>query len=88
MAFLDDSGVQRLWYHTLTKLNSKIEEETLNSALALKVDKVEGKELSSNDFTNEEKEKLANLSIPDYIIVASTTEPENPTEGMIWLVLE
>nr|DAK37672.1 MAG TPA: tail fiber protein [Caudoviricetes sp.] len=34
-----------------------------------KVDKVEGKELSSNDFTNEEKEKLSKLSNYDDTII-------------------
>lgn len=40
---------------------------TLQASLANKVDKVAGKGLSSNDFTDEEKEKLSNLS-PIYLI--------------------
>ena len=48
MAFLNKAGLERLWTHILLKLNRK-------------VDKVEGKSLSTNDFTTEEKEKLANL---------------------------
>ena len=45
MAFLDNSGLRRLWAHIVSNLNNK-------------VDKVEGKSLSSNDFTDEEKEKI------------------------------
>ena len=41
---------------------------TVATQIGKKVDKVDGKGLSTNDFTNEEKEKLANLS-------------EIPTEG-------
>lgn len=48
MAFLNNAGVERLWAHILLKLNRK-------------VDKVEGKGLSTEDFTTEEKEKLAAL---------------------------
>lgn len=48
MAFLNKAGLERLWTHILLKLNRK-------------VDKVDGKSLSTNDFTTEEKEKLANL---------------------------
>lgn len=47
MAFLDKSGLQRLWTHILIKLGGK-------------VDKVDGMGLSSNDFTAEEKERLSN----------------------------
>ena len=46
MAFLDNEGLQRLWGHITNKLLNK-------------VDKVEGKSLSTNDYTTEEKEKLA-----------------------------
>ena len=49
MAFLDEYGLTQLWTNILLKLSTKVE-------------KVEGKGLSTNDFTNEEKEKLANLS--------------------------
>ena len=42
MAFLDENGVSRLWTRVLSKLGSK-------------VDKVDGKGLSTNDYTTEEK---------------------------------
>lgn len=48
MAFLDKSGIERLWLHILSKLNGK-------------VDKEDGKGLSSNDYTTDEKEQLATL---------------------------
>lgn len=47
MAFLDKIGLEHLWAHIINKLGNK-------------VDKVEGKDLSTNDFTDEEKTKLAN----------------------------
>lgn len=49
MAFLDKTGLERFWAHVISQLSRKVE-------------KVDGKGLSTNDFTNEEKEKLANLS--------------------------
>ena len=48
MSFLDLTGLHRLWEHILAHL-------------AAKVDKVEGKGLSTNDYTTEEKNKLASL---------------------------
>lgn len=48
MAFLDDAGLVKLWQHIQTRLSNK-------------VDKVAGKGLSSNDFTDEDKERLAFL---------------------------
>lgn len=48
MIFLDKEGVAHLWKHIVAKLNLKVETE-------------DGKGLSTNDFTNEEKEKLANM---------------------------
>ena len=45
MAFLNEKGVEHLWLHILAKLNTK-------------VDKVEGKNLSTNDYTEADKNKL------------------------------
>ena len=50
MAFLDEIRVKELWDFILKKLYKK-------------VDKVEGKGLSTNDFTTEEKNKLDATSI-------------------------
>lgn len=49
MAFLDDNGLLYFW-------------QKLKTALASKVDKVDGKGLSTNDYTTAEKTKLADLS--------------------------
>ena len=43
--FLDKAGLARLWQHILAKVGTK-------------VDRVEGKGLSTNDFTDEYKQKL------------------------------
>lgn len=48
MAFLNKTGVERLWLHIVSQLGKK-------------VDKVDGKDLSTNDYTTEEKEQLATL---------------------------
>lgn len=68
-------------YATETFVTNKIAEASLGGGevdlsgyatkaeLNNKVDKVEGKELSSNDFTNEEKEKLSKLSNYDDTII-------------------
>lgn len=47
MAFLNKDGLEHLWNHIVLKLNGK-------------VDKIDGKGLSTNDFTNEYKNKLDN----------------------------
>ena len=49
MAFLNEQGLQRLWQHIVTKLSNKVDSE-------------EGKGLSTNDFTNEDKQKLEALN--------------------------
>ena len=48
MAFLDRTGLERLWLHIVTKLGGK-------------VDKEDGKGLSTNDYTTDEKDKLASI---------------------------
>lgn len=51
MSYLDNKGVERLWTHIVAKLGDKVNKE-------------EGKGLSSNDFTAAEKTKLASLAAP------------------------
>lgn len=48
MSFLNKSGLERLWAHIVARLGEK-------------VDKVEGKVLSTNDYTTDEKTKLAGI---------------------------
>lgn len=56
-SWLDRAGAVHLW-------------KTIQAILGTKVDKIEGFGLSSNDYTTEEKNKLANLSDPN----VATTE--------------
>lgn len=56
-SWLDRAGAVHLW-------------KTIEAILSTKVDKIEGFGLSSNDYTTEEKNKLASLSDPD----VATTE--------------
>lgn len=56
-SWLDRAGAVHLW-------------KTIEAMLGTKVDKIEGFGLSSNDYTTEEKEKLATLTDPD----VATTE--------------
>lgn len=53
MAYLDKTGLERLWLQITAKLDNK-------------VTKVDGKGLSTNDFTTAEKEQLATI-ISDYL---------------------
>lgn len=68
MAFLTETGVARLWSHVVSKLNNK-------------VDKVDGKDLSTNDYTTAEKNKLAgiadgaNKTVVDNALSDSSTNP-------------
>ncbi len=49
MAYLNEQGLSRFWMHILAKLGGK-------------VDKIDGKGLSTNDYTDEEKNKLNTIS--------------------------
>ena len=68
---LDKTGLTRLWQHIVARLDTK-------------VDKIEGKGLSTNDFTTEEKNKLAAIeSGATKIIVddALNTSSTNPVQN-------
>lgn len=54
------TGITRLWYNFLQKLNDTT--STINTSLGNKVDKIDGKGLSSNDYTSGEKSKLAGIA--------------------------
>lgn len=66
MSFLDKIGVTRLWQHILLKLNEK-------------VDKVDGKGLSTNDYTTEEKEKLTGIEAGAQVNIQSDWEQTDET---------
>ena len=72
MAFLDRTGLERLWLHIVTKLGGK-------------VDKEDGKGLSTNDYTTEEKEKLARLQETVQIDIdnALNSTSENPVQNKV-----
>lgn len=56
----------------LTNDSNFVNTDAMNAALNGKVDKVEGKGLSTNDYTTAEKEKLAGLSAPTIITISSS----------------
>lgn len=68
MAVLNKTGLERLWLHIVSNLNKK-------------VDKVEGKGLSTNDYTTAEKTKLAgiaegaNKTVVDSVLSETSTNP-------------
>lgn len=72
--YLDQEGVKYLWKQL--SLEDYPNNETLiaviNAIDATKVDKVDGKQLSTNDYTNEEKEKLNNLE--NYTLPAASAD--------------
>lgn len=77
--FLDWFGGNSSNTSTQTKLN-KLEKdfETIKTTMSEKVDKEDGKGLSSNDFTDEYKDKLNSLSVND--ISANNTASDSATE--------
>lgn len=68
MTFLNNTGLERLW----SKITAKLD---------LKVDKVSGKGLSTNDYTTTEKNKLAGIAtgatktVVDTALSSSSTNP-------------
>ena len=70
---LNKTGLTRFWQHIVARLGTK-------------VDKVEGKGLSTNDFTTEEKNKLAAIEneatrtiVDDALNTSSTNPVQNAT---------
>ena len=55
-------------------VTKKYTDEAIAAAVKNKVDKVDGKGLSTNDFTNEEKEKLASLSEQGYTLPVASSD--------------
>lgn len=73
MAFLDKSGVEHLWTHIISKLGNK-------------VDKIEGKGLSTNDYTTDEKNKLAGIANGATRVMvdsALSTTSTNPVQNKV-----
>lgn len=70
MAFLDESGVERLWIHILAKFNGFFRKEDT----ATEVSETESNPVSGAAVYNYIAENF----------VISDTEPTSPTKGMIW----
>lgn len=60
MAFLNETGLQQVWSKIKTKVSSI--EDAIDYINEIKVDKVDGKDLSTNDYTTNEKNKLAGIA--------------------------
>lgn len=60
MAFLNETGLGQVWEKIKTKISSI--EGTIGDITKTKVDKVDGKGLSTNDYTTNEKTKLAGIA--------------------------
>lgn len=73
--FLDENGLQYFWSKLKTLLNNK-------------VDKINGKQLSSEDYTSSEKTKLAGLSNYDDTALTSRVDDLEDTVGDINTILE
>lgn len=70
MAFLDESGVERLWIHILAKFNGLFRKEDT----ATEVTEEESNPVSGAAVYNYIAENF----------VISNTEPTSPTKGMFW----
>ena len=60
MAFLNETGLEQVWDKIKTKVSSI--ENTISDINKAKVDKISGKGLSTNDYTTDEKNKLAGIA--------------------------
>ena len=65
--------------HNISELDTwlNLSDYAMKSDLDKKVDKVNGKGLSTNDFTNEEKEKLASIDLSKYATIEYVDEQIN-----------
>lgn len=73
MTFLNNTGLERLW----SKITAKLD---------LKVDKVNGKGLSTNDYTTTEKNKLAGIAIgatKTVVDTALSSSSTNPVQNKV-----
>lgn len=80
--FLDSDGLTILCRKFQEYPDNEILGTVINAIDNIKVDKEVGKGLSSNDFTTEEKEKLARLVQIDIDSALSSTS-ENPVQNKI-----
>ena len=74
-----------LYPETVAEQVKTTSNETLNVTLGKKVDKVTGKQLSTNDFTNALKTKLEDLKQGE-VVTVSKTEPTD--KSGLWFELK
>lgn len=67
-------------YYTETEINAKLDAKANTSDLASKVDKVDGKDLSTNDYTTADKDKLASIEIGAQVNVQADWSQTDETQ--------
>lgn len=72
-----DSAANKVKYYNGTKWVDSVSTEEMNTALGDKVDKVSGKQLSTNDYTAEEKTKLSGIASGAQVNVVETIKVNN-----------
>ena len=72
-----DSAANKVKYYNGTKWVDSVSTEEMNTALGDKVDKVSGKQLSTNDFTNDYKSKVDGIASGAQVNVVETVKVNN-----------
>ena len=72
-----DSAANKVKYYNGTKWVDSVSTEEMNTALGDKVDKVSGKQLSTNDFTNDYKSKVDDIAPGAQVNVVETVKVNN-----------
>lgn len=80
MAFLNETGLEQVWDKIKTKVSSI--ENTIDDINEAKVDKVSGKGLSTNDFTTDEKNKLAGIATGATKVIVDSTLSNTSTNAI------
>ena len=80
MAFLNETGLEQVWGKIKTKVSSI--ENTIDDINEAKVDKVSGKGLSTNDFTTDEKNKLAGIATGATKVIVDSTLSNTSTNAI------
>ena len=77
-----DGFAEKGHLHNISELDTwlNLSDYAMKTDLNKKVDKVDGKGLSTNDFTNEEKEKLASIDLSKYATIEYVDQQINTHE--------
>lgn len=75
--FYFDSAANKVKYYNGTKWVDSVSTEEMNTALGDKVDKVSGKQLSTNDFSNDYKSKVDGIASGAQVNVVETVKVNN-----------